>query len=608
MKLLSEIIESRLNRRRFLGMALSSVATACLPKKPSNPSERKPLSSSFDFPNLAPILDKDHHVAKGFGVQRLISWGDALSPNQSIFTVEGLTAEEQEQRFGYGNDYIAYVPLTEESALLVINHESTIASLMFSEEEGYVAKDPKNAEIEMMAHGLSILEVAREQDEWRVKLDSLYNRRITAKTPMRISGPAAGAERMKTPDDPTGRLVCGPVHNCSGGQTPWGTILTCEENILYYFQGSAKGTKEEENFARTNIGYSKPYCWGEIEPRFSMEHSLNEGNRFGWVVEIDPKDPQSTPVKRTALGRFYHESANPIVNSDGRIVIYMGDDAYFEYLYRFVSSESYDSGKENKDLLDEGVLSVARFSEDGTVEWLPLLYGQAPLTAENRFYSQADVLIEARRAADLLNATSMDRVEDVEPNPISNKVYINCTKNQRRGTEGKESENPANPRIKNEAGHILELIPPNGDHASDTMEWDILLLAGDKDNSEYGLGLTEDAYFACPDNAVIDPKGRLWVTTDGSTDVLGIADGVYGVETDGEIKGQAKRLFAAPIGAEVTGPCFSPDGRFLFISVQHPGYEAEIKGEYSTRWPDHSQLLPPRPSVLVIRRLDGDPI
>ena len=611
MATLGELIEHRLSRRGFLSSVLGTAVVACIPNNTEIVTDELQSNllakSSFDFSNLPQMLDQTHHISEGYEVDVLLRWGDPIFPNMKPFSWTELTGEEQAKRFGHGNDYIAYIPLTAESALLVINQESTVAALMFEGETDYVADDPKHAPVEMMAHGLSVVEVQSESGRWSVNLGSEYNRRITVDTDMRISGPAAGHDRMKTPADPTGTKVKGTLHNCSGGRTPWGTILTCEENILYYFEGTGKGTVETQNFERYSIGKKKTYNWGSTDPRFLISHSLNEANRFGWVVEIDPKDAESIPVKRTALGRFFHESANPIVNSDGRVVIYMGDDAYFEYLYRFVSESAVAEGGDNSAVLDAGELSVARFYEDGTMEWLPLLFGADGLTSEQGFNSQADVLIEARRAGDILKATKMDRVEDVEPDILTDKIYINCTKNKKRGQEGKEGVNPANPRRYNIAGHTIELVPPNRDHSSMTMTWEILLLAGDKAvDANYGIAPLEGAEFGCPDNLAFDPKGRLWITTDGSTDCFpDLADGFYAIEKDGLLRGQSRRLFLAPIGAEVTGPCFSPDGRSLFLSIQHPGYTDEVEEDFITRWPDFDENTPPRPSIVVIRRTDG---
>ena len=600
-----------LTRRQFsqglmtvMGLAGSGCSKPSLMKDFLEESD----SATFDFPNLSPTLDSTHQVSEGYIVERIISWGDPIFEGGSDFDWKGLSGPEQARRFGYNNDFLALLE-HEGHWLLTVNHESTSAQLMFEGEERYTSTNPDHTPIEMAAHGLSVIEIHQsDTGSWSIKRDSRFNRRITLDTQMRISGPCAGHSRLQTPEDPSGTLVKGTIHNCSGGMTPWGTILTCEENILYYFGGNQIDDREIDSYKRYNIGYSKAYIWYKTHKRFDTAHAPKQPNRFGWVVEIDPTDPTSAPVKRTALGRFYHESANPIQNSDGRIVLYLGDDGYFEYLYRFVSSKPYvahqvQSRLEYGNVLDEGELSVAKFDSDGTVTWIPLVFGTLGLTSENGFTCQEDVLIEARRAGDVVGATKMDRCEDVEPNPQTNKVYVNCTLNPKRGTEEYEGINPVNPRIENEAGHTIEITPPNGDHSARVMEWGLLLMAGSPEHqAQYGSIVEHDAMFACPDNAAIDPQGRLWITTDGSQEVLGIGDGIYAVETTGRRRGQPCRLFAAPKGAEVTGPCFSPDGRTLFVSVQHPG---RPETSWTNCWPDFKPSLPARPTVIAIRRIDG---
>jgi secreted PhoX family phosphatase len=339
---------------------------------------------------------------------------------------------------------------------------------------------------------------------------------------------------------------------------------------------------------------------------------------------MDPFDAAATPVKHTALGRFRHEGAEVIVNKDGRVVLYSGDDSPFEYIYRFVSRNIFRAGDKahNMRLLSEGTLSVARFEADGQVRWLPLVFGQGPLTPANGFASQADVLIDARIAADLLGATPMDRPEDVQPHPASGKVYAMLTNNARRRPE---QVNGPNPRPQNEFGHIIEMTAPGGDHAADSFAWDLLIKCGDPRVTEVGAlwnpATSADGWFASPDNLAFDAKGRLWVATDQGAAwarKTGKADGLYAVDTEGEDRALSRLFFRAPVGAEVCGPCFTDDGETLFVAVQHPaadgvkdwrpfGRESTFE-DPATRWPDFKPGMPPRPSVLAIRKKGGGPI
>ncbi len=613
---IGDIIELRLSRRGFLGgVGAAAVAASVGCQTVPQGARRAGPAPAFSFAEIARGADGNHHVPEGYAADIVLGWGDAVFQNSPPFNPYAQTAAAQERQFGYNNDFIGFHPLTSSNdriqrGLLCVNHEYTTTRLMFP---GLTDERPPSrveCEVELAAHGGTIIEIERDRKGvWRPVLTSKYNRRITAgSTPMTLTGPAAGSDRMKTNDDPSGRNVIGTLNNCAGGITPWGTYVMAEENFNGTFLGElAPDHPEAANHARYGVPAGW-YQWGRYFDRFDVSKTPNEPNRFGWVVEVDILDPTSAPKKRTAMGRFKHEGAESVVAPDGRVVFYMGDDQRFDYVYKFVTARPFnaDNRAANLDLLDEGTLYVGRFEADGTLDWAPLIFGDGPLTPENGFYSQADVLIETRRAADLLNATPMDRPEDVEPNPLTGRVYLMLTNNTLRTPDQIDA---ANPRANNAFGHIIEIIEPEGDFTSTKSRWEILVRCGDPANPEVGATwnaqTSENGWFGSPDNCALDPHGRLWVATDGNQ-ATGANDGLWAVSTDGAARGTGRAFFRAPDGAELCGPRFTPDGKTLFVAVQHPGdgYEASFENP-STRWPDFDPATPPRPSVVAIRRKDG---
>jgi secreted PhoX family phosphatase len=583
--------------------------------------------STLTFAEIANRIDHDHHVASGYTPQIVLRWGDPLWSDAPLFNPASLKAAEQCRQFGYNNDFIAYMPLprgssNSEHGLLCINHEYTNPHLMWpgltEAERLHLTKE--QCEYEMAAHGHTVVEVKRENGVWRTVLDSAYTRRFSAIGPtMNISGPARGHERLRTAADSTGTRVQGTLNNCAGGVTPWGTVLIAEENFNKYFSGSFETTREQRNYSRLTFGpKTLEYAWHQFFDRFSIDREPNEANRFGWFVEFDPYDPQCVPVKRTALGRFKHEGAAIVLNHDGRVVVYSGDDERNEYVYRFVSSARLNPNDRhaNRDILDEGTLSVAKFHADGTATWLPLTWGAGGLTPENGFHSHADTVIEARTAADLVGATPMDRPEDVEFNPITGSIFVILTNNPKRAGDAIDA---ANPRAGNRFGHIIEMIPPGSsaarDHAAETFNWKIFLLAGNPDVKDhqaiYHPAVSKNGWLACPDNAAIDHKGRLWICTDqGEYQAHNrIPDGIWATDVTGEGRALTRLFYAVPTGAEMCGPCFTPDCTTLFVAVQHPGEDFNSTYDHpSTRWPDFQHNVPPRPAVVAITKDDGGEI
>ena len=606
---IDELIQKRIRRRTVVGGLLSAtgmLVTGCY-------FDSSGSGYSQTFSEISRGLDDKHHIPEGYQSNILMKWGDHLFDSTAEFDPYAQSEAEQLNRFGFNNDYIGFLPLNQSGTqgLLCINHEYTSPWLMFPNvTKGFPdSMTYELAKIEMAAQGGSIVEVKLERGGWHPVIGSKYNRRITPhETPMQITGPASGHKRLQTSSDITGSMVAGTMNNCAGGITPWGSWLMAEENFNLYFLGNLEDDHPEaRNHKR--YGLSRALVnWGLYEKRFNIEEEPTEPNRFGWIVEVDPLNPNAMPKKRTALGRFKHEGAETVLAPDGRVVVYMGDDQRFDYVYKFISKSPYESKGMNENLLDEGTLYVARFNEDGTVDWLPLIFGQGPLTIENDFDSQAEVLIETRRAADLLGATPMDRPEDIQPDATTGRAWVMLTNNDRRT---KKQTDKANPRADNQTGHIIEIIEPNKDFAATRSRWEILVKCGDpsdESNASWHVTTTDNGWFGSPDNAEVDEQGRLWVSTDGNQDT-GAADGIWMIETNGYARGKSKAFFRAPLGAEVSGPQFSPDFRTLFLAVQHPGdTEGSNFENPATRWPDFDQQLPPRPSIIAVRRDDNQKI
>ncbi|AYG59805.1 PhoX family protein [Rhizobium jaguaris] len=630
---MGEIIGRRFSRRGFLqgSLAVSAIAATVGPLAlVSAEKARAAGGSAFAFKEVEAGVDADHHVAEGYDANVLLRWGDALFVDSPAFDPKNQTAEAQRRQFGYNNDYVGYIPLngSSENGLLVVNHEYTNPHLMFpglvTIADGKIKQAPLSraqVDIEMAAHGGTIVEIRKVDGKWQVVPDGQYNRRITAITEMQLTGPAAGDDRLKTSADATGAKVIGTLNNCAGGVMPWGTYIMAEENFHGYFSGKLpEGHKEAANYKRYGVPESG-YEWANFYDRFDLSKEPNEPNRYGWIVEVDVFDPQSVPKKRTALGRVKHEGAANIVSKDGRVVLYLGDDERFDYVYKFVTAGTYNAADRgaNLDLLDNGTLYAAKFSEDGTLQWLPLTFGQGPLTAENGFASQADVLIETRRAADLLGATKMDRPEDIEPNAVNGKVYVMLTNNTKRKAEQIDT---ANPRADNAFGHIIEISEDDGAFSATSGKWEVLLKCGDPSVADVGASFstdtTKNGWFGMPDNCSIDAAGRLWVATDGNNNkATGRTDGLWAVDTEGDARATSKLFYRVPVGAELCGPLFLPDSQTAFVAVQHPGdggddWSGHGRPSYyedlSTRWPDFKPDMPVRPAVVAITKTGGGKI
>ena len=568
------------------------------------------------FKSVGPSRTDTLRLAEGYAATVLAPWGEPVGlPGQMPAWREDASnsAADQAAQMGMHHDGMQFYPLDGSSTrgLLVMNHEYVDDGLLHP--DGLDNWSAEKVLKSQAAHGLTVIEVAFRDGRWQVLRPSRYARRVTAQTPFDVGGPAAGHPLMRTAADPRGRRILGTMNNCASGMTPWGTYLSGEENFNGYFVTSSNPDAHQRRWGLRNNSW---YRWHLHDERFDAVKHPNEPNRFGWVVELDPMDPTSTPVKRTALGRAFHEGAWVAVTRDGRAVVYSGEDAAFEYIYKFVSRDriAHGGGKANRELLDHGTLYVARFDADGRGRWLPLVHGQGPLTAANGFADGGEVVIKARQASDALGATKMDRPEWVAIDTDSRWVYCTLTNNSQRGAAGQPGPDAANPRSNNVMGQIIRW-KEDGDFDGTGFVWNHLLLAGDPANSRTeAQGNIRGDVFASPDGIAFAPGGLLWICTDlGSNAQLQPEMANIGqnqllacdVQT-----GEVRRFLTGPTNAELTGTAFSPDGTTLFVNIQHPGEMPSGRNEPAnprrfSNWPDYSPTGRPRSATLAIRRNDG---
>ena len=542
-------------------------------------------------------------VPEGYSWQVVARWGDPLWSGGAAFdhATRG-TGESQEAAFGDNCDGMALFSDGEKS-VLAVNNEYVNLGIMFANRGSGKPETADDVRKCKAGQGVSVVEIAQHYGAWQIVQDSPYNRRITPDTPMEITGPARGHDLMKTAADPAGTTALGTWNNCGNGRTPWGTYLACEENFNGYFSSGDPDFALPAGFKRYGIkAEDRGYGWAMTDERFDVSKHPNEPHRAGYVVEIDPLDPASTPKKRTALGRFKHENAEVTLAADGRIVVYLGDDERGEFLYRFVSDGVYAEGGDNADLLESGSLSVARFADDGTGTWLALTPETTGLA------SQAEVCIHTRQAASAVGATTMDRPEWVAANPNKAEAYCCLTNNKNRGVKPNAGGDLTpvggpNPREKNKYGQIVRWRPDGGDHAADTFAWDLYVIAGNPtvhaDARAGSANVNADNMFNSPDGIAFDSRGRLWIQTDGKYSNEGDFAGqgnnmmLLGDPATGEIR----RFLVGPRECEVTGITWSADRKTMFIGIQHPGEKGD------SHFPEGGDAAP-RSSVVAINRDD----
>lgn len=546
------LLEKKVSRRSALGTAAAVGAAAALPltitSAEAAPNNGAPVNAGGDprttppFRAIQPTTADTMTLPRGYSFQVLAPWGEKIN--------------DKGDTVGFNHDFVGYFPMdmlrggaSNDDALLTINNEYVNALFVGG---NTAARTPEQIKAEMQAVGVTIVRVQKVGREWKVVYNDPHNRRIDAFTDIELTGPVRGHALVGG-----ATMVKGSVGNCSGGQTPWGTLLTCEENVDGYTR------------AWPNTGYN----------------ALHQG----WVTEIDPFEPASTPRKHTAMGRFRHENAAVKIADDGRVVVYMGDDMRDACVYKFVSKGKYapNDRAANLGLLAEGDLYVADFSRG---QWLLLDYDRNAKLRDAKkadgsplVRHQADVLADARASAIAIGATPTDRPEDIEIHPKTGEVYVALTNNSAHG---------------NFFGQIVKLTEANGDHTATAFRWDVFAVGGPKTG------------FSSPDNLVFDPHGNLWMVTDSGTgegtiyDFLG-NNSMFFFPTEGPNVGKAYRFATGPVEAEMTGPVWTPDGKTLFVSIQHPGEDSPSLDKLTSNFAAAPGSKVPRPTLVAISGFPG---
>lgn len=635
-----EVLEKRMARRSFLKGSLAAAVSGILgvgltgcnssdTAEPSPPVSVPPAPALLGFAAIAANRADAITVPAGYTAKPFLAWGTPIAGTYPDFLEDASnTAVEQAMQMGMNHDGMHFFPINVRSGgesstegLLVMNHEYVEPNVLHP--QGPVLPRPaEQTAKEIAAHGVSVVHIEKTaQGEWQVVANSPFNRRITGETPMELAGPVRGHANVVTKYSPDGSRTRGTLNNCAHGYTPWGTYLTAEENWAGYFMNSDETQVREHR--RYGVGRSNGrYFWETATPtadRFSRfnastiaasasEDYRNEPNTFGWIVEIDPFNPDSVPQKRTALGRFAHEGIVFANVTEGEpLVAYSGDDARDEYIYKYVSKAPYFKNTGGGHLLNEGTLYVARFNADGSGDWLALDINNPEFVAKAAvagvvFSDQADVLLNTRLAADVAGATKMDRPEWGAVHPETSEVYFTLTNNTAR-TEA--NVDPANPRANNTTGHIIRWKERNS-IAAVQFDWDIFLLAGDVGTATPGtdLVLTADNHLASPDGLWFDNNGLLWIQTDMSGSQQ--SSGPYGnnqMLVADPLSRQIKRFLVGPTDCEVTGVIMTPDHRTMFVNIQHPG-DRSTATNFTSNWPAGGTSRP-RSATVIITKDDG---
>ena len=708
------VLAARLSRRGLLRGGVGTVGTALLGGFSvaacggSDDAATAPEEKLLGFNAVAKSLADAVIVPAGYTASVLYALGDPLSAATGAYKNDG-TDTGFEDRAGDHHDGMEWFGLSSdgklsatatERGLLAVNHEATTdekLSSFFMHANGGTSTLPRPAseiDKEVAAHGISVVEVKKTAGKWATVQSSPFNFRLTPLSEIEISGPARGSALMITKFSPTGIKTRGTLNNCGTGKTPWGTFLTGEENWFGYFtrsstddaaRGNDKSVTALNRYGRAQ-GAASRHGWesGGSADKYARwingklgtsangsDDYRNEMNGMGFIVEIDPLDKSKSAKKRTGLGRFAHESAAfgiPVVGQP--LVVYMGDDARNEYMYKYVSTALWSAADANPadrmatgdKYLDNGKLYVAKYNADGSGQWIELTIANAAIAnyAGYKFADQADVLVNARIAGDAVGATKMDRPEWGGVNPANGEIYQTLTNNSNRRVDPSGSSqvapDAANPRVYtdmkgstaqlgNPNGHLLRMKEGAAGGSATSFTWDIYLF-GAESGADKGMvnisSLTADQDFSSPDGLVFSPStGICWIQTDDGayTDVTNcmMLAAIPGKVGDGAKKtlsytkadgskldvatnvGQAptastlKRFLVGPVGCEITGLCETPDGKAMFVNIQHPGEttsQANIgdPAKYTSQWPTNAGYgagKRPRSATIVITKNDG---
>lgn len=643
-----QVLAARMQRRTVMkgsvGAALASVMGLGLAGCGSDDDDDDGMTTGgnsantdLGFKAVATSTANEVVVPEGYSAQAFLPWGTPITGAYPDYKADGTnTGADQEQQMGMHHDGIHFFPIDQKAGgnsstegLLVMNHEYIDQDFIHASgptkavDNGGV-RPADEVRKEIAAHGVSVVHIKRDSSgTWDIVFGSPFNRRITGNTEMDIRGPARGYSKLVTKYSPDATVTRGTLNNCAMGPTPWGTYLAAEENWHGYFKNTSADRPREQ--IRHGVDDTSRYDWELADSgadqyvRFNVtptgasetEDYRNEANTYGFMVEIDPFTPESKPQKRTALGRFGHEGVIFAPAREGKpVVCYSGDDSRFEYIYKFVSSKPYYAATAGGYLLDEGTLYVARFNEDGSGDWLPLDLDSADFAAKveaakgtmvggiqfDGFENQADVLVNARLAADIAGATTMDRPEWGAVDPNTGEVYFTLTNNSNRGKEGFDDVNAANPIVENTTGHIIRWTEEGNDHTAASFDWDIFVFAGIQGTEtvvggETVVSLDDDNIFNSPDGLWFDYNGRLWIQTDGSDDKPYFNNMMLAANPETR---EIKRFFVGPQGCEVTGVVSTPDVKTMFVNIQHP----------DGNWPNAAEARP-RDATVIVTKDDG---